>query len=87
MYKDLKASHIFIDKNLRVTLIDFGMCEKTNEEGKTENPAGTFHAMSSQMLNLFWKKLNSETIESLDHVGIEHDYYTLGVLLFELLFP
>ena len=27
IYKDLKASHVFVDLRLRVTLIDFGLCE------------------------------------------------------------
>lgn len=49
LYKDLKASHVFIDSSLRVTLIDFGMCERT-KDGTTGTPAGTFHAMSPEML-------------------------------------
>ena len=56
LYKDLKASHVFIDKWLRVTLIDFGMCERT-KAGTTGTPAGTFHAMSPEMLALFIKHL------------------------------
>lgn len=27
MYKDLKATHVFLDEQLRLTLIDFGLSE------------------------------------------------------------
>ena len=56
MYKDLKASHVFVDNNLRVSLIDFGMCEVVSD-GTTSVPAGTFHSMSPEMLDLYLKKL------------------------------
>ena len=87
MYKDLKASHVFVDQNLRVTLIDFGMCEEAKENGRTGSPAGTFHAMSQQMLSLFLKRLTGKQVQDKDHVGFEHDFFTVGVLLFEFLFP
>ena len=27
LYKDLKATHVFIDKQMRITMIDFGLAE------------------------------------------------------------
>lgn len=68
-------------------LIDFGMCEEAKENGSTAAPAGTFHAMSPQMLSLFWKRLTGKEIQDKDYVGLEHDYFTIGVLLFEFIFP
>lgn len=46
--------------------------------------AGTFHAMSPEMLKMFERSLSGQMHEG---VSIAHDYYTLGVLLFEFLFP
>lgn len=31
IYKDLKASHVFIDKNLRVQIIDVGLAEEITD--------------------------------------------------------
>ena len=54
LYKDLKATHIFIDKQLRITMIDFGLSEVL-ADGSTSIPAGTMHAMSPEMLILYTK--------------------------------
>ena len=54
IYKDLKASHVFLDKTGKVTLIDFGLSEIVHD-GLTSVGAGTLHAMSPEMLNLFSK--------------------------------
>lgn len=43
VYKDLKASHVFIDKKWKVTLIDLGMSESFVEQDKSFMAAGTFH--------------------------------------------
>ena len=57
VYKDLKATHIFIDKQLRITMIDFGLAEQMSD-GSTSTPAGTMHAMSPEMLILYTKVAN-----------------------------
>lgn len=62
-------------------MIDFGMCETTSD-GTTIKPAGTFHAMSPEMLRLFERSLANGNG---DPVGFEHDYFTLGVLLLEFI--
>ena len=54
MYKDLKASHVFLDEQMRVTLIDFGLSELVSD-GVTSVPGGTMHAMSPEMLILYTK--------------------------------
>lgn len=87
LYKDLKASHVFVDTCLRVCLIDFGLCEQT-QDTLSSQPAGTFHAMSPEMLELFLHQHSANTVKtSCRRVGIEHDFFTLGVLLYEFLFP
>lgn len=45
IYKDLKASHVFVDPNGRVTLIDFGLSEVV-PDGLSSVGAGTLHSMS-----------------------------------------
>ena len=59
MYKDLKATHIFIDKNMKITIIDFGLAEQMSD-GSTSTPAGTMHAMSPEMLILYTKVANGQ---------------------------
>lgn len=55
LYKDLKATHVFLDEAMRVTLIDFGLSEQVAEDGFTSVPGGTLHAMSPEMLLLYTK--------------------------------
>lgn len=43
VFKDLKASHIFLDKKWKVTLIDFGMSEYFGDQERSYLAAGTFH--------------------------------------------
>lgn len=54
IYKDLKASHVFLDTNGQVTLIDFGLSEIVSD-GLSSIGAGTLHAMSPEMVNLYSK--------------------------------
>jgi len=81
----LKASHIFLDKNLRIEIIDLGFAEE-NSDGNTSTPAGTFHAMSPEMANLYLKSLNKEEIDyQKDLITFDTDLYSLGVLVLEML--
>ena len=54
LYKDLKATHVFLDEKLQVTIIDFGLSEQISD-GYTSVPGGTMHAMSPEMLVLYTK--------------------------------
>lgn len=98
MYKDLKATHVFIKSpNFRVELIDIGMAEEISDDWyklhkkitfhfSTSLPGGTFHAMSPEMAKLFKKCLLKEEIDySCDLVSYESDIYSLGVFMVELL--
>ena len=89
LYKDLKATHIFLDKQMRITMIDFGLSEEISD-GSTSVPAGTLHAMSPEMLLLFTKVTSGQqaTIDyTKECVTSAHDFYSLGVLLLELIDP
>ena len=54
LYKDLKATHVFLNEKMEVTLIDFGLSEQISD-GATSVPGGTLHAMSPEMLVLYTK--------------------------------
>ncbi len=54
IYKDLKASHVFLDTNGKVTLIDFGLSEIVPDRLSSIG-AGTLHSMSPEMVNLYSK--------------------------------
>eukprot|EP00347_Sterkiella_histriomuscorum_P021218 403334790 len=80
-----QASHIFINQNLRIELIDLGLSEQI-QDGSTSTPAGTYHSMSPEVANLFSKTLqNQEIIYPDDLVTLTSDLYSLGILMYELL--
>ena len=90
MYKDLKATHVFLDEAMRVTLIDFGLAEQVAEDGFTSVPGGTLHAMSPEMLILYTKVATGQQ-DRIDYsrecVSFAHDFYSIGVLILELIDP
>lgn len=55
IYKDLKATHVFLNEEMKLTLIDFGLSEII--DGATSVPGGTMHAMSPEMLILYTKTM------------------------------
>ena len=90
MYKDLKATHVFLDEAMRVTLIDFGLAEQVSADGYTSVPGGTMHAMSPEMLVLYTKMATGQQ-DKVDYtrecVSFAHDFYSVGVLILELIDP
>lgn len=52
IYKDLKASHVFLDSTGKLTLIDFGLSEQVSD-GISAIAAGTLHAMAPEMVALY----------------------------------
>lgn len=89
LYKDLKATHVFLNEKLQVTIIDFGLSEQISD-GATSVPGGTMHAMSPEMLVLYTKVATGQQ-DRIDYtkecVTYAHDYYTIGVLILELIDP
>jgi len=53
VFKDLKASHVFLDKKWKVTLIDFGMSEFFGDQEKSYLAAGTFHQMAPEIIDIW----------------------------------
>ena len=72
-----------------MTLIDFGLSEQISD-GATSVPGGTLHAMSPEMLILYTKVATGQQ-DRIDYtrecVTFAHDYYTIGVLILELINP
>ena len=60
IYKDLKATHVFLDEQMKLTLIDFGLAEQLSEDGKSILAGGTMHAMSPEMLILYTKTVTGQ---------------------------
>ena len=90
IYKDLKATHVFLDEHMRLTLIDFGLAEQLSEDGKSILAGGTLHAMSPEMLVLYTKTASGQQDRidaAREAVGYAHDFYTIGVLILELIDP
>ena len=87
VYKDLKASHVFISKNGMLTLIDLGMAEKLDEGQRSRIPAGTFHSMAPEILDLWESSISNDGIvdESLTGYDFNADLYALGILIHEML--
>jgi serine/threonine protein kinase len=86
LYYDLKASHVFLSSNLRVELIDLGLCDEIGEDRETSKPGGTLHAMSPEMARLYLKRAQEVEIDyKTDLVTFSSDYYSLGILAIELL--
>ena len=89
IYKDLKASHVFVTAQGSVTLIDYGMAEQVGESKQTLLAGGTLHSMSPEMLKLYAQQRSGDgaTEGQLQQVGFNSDVYGLGVLLLELISP
>ena len=87
VYKDLKASHVFLNKNGHITLIDLGMIEKLKPGSRSHIPAGTFHMMAPEMIDLWESLLINSAIdkEKLSGYNQNIDLYAIGVLIYELL--
>ena len=75
---------------MKLTLIDFGMSELVTDGNLTAVPGGTLHAMSPEMLVLFTKVATGQQDKidrERDRVSFSHDFYTIGVLILELIDP
>lgn len=77
LYRDLKASNVMISAwNGRVRLVDFGFAKP---EARATSVVGTLHAMAPEVIKCAWVD------EALQGYGCAADWWSLGVLLFEML--
>jgi len=72
--RDIKLENILIDKKGRVTVIDFGLCDTVKIEQKSERFCGSVDYVAPEVLA---KKSYS---------GFSADVFSLGVVLYTLLF-
>jgi len=66
-----------------VELIDLGLSQDLKSDPEPR-PAGTLHAMSPEMASLYLSKISQSEVPLTD-VTFASDFYTLGILAFELI--
>ena len=77
-YRDLKLNNIIIDKELKLSLIDFGFVKKLeNENSRTSTVCGTFHMKAPEIFLVSDGKLK-------EYNPFSFDIYSIGVLLYEI---
>ena len=77
-YRDLKLNNLIINKNLKLSLIDFGFIKKLeNTDKKTDTICGTFHMKAPEIFLALEGKLKK-------YNPFSYDVYSIGVILYEI---
>ena len=77
-YRDLKLNNIMINKELKLSLIDFGFVKKLeNNNSRTLTVCGTFHMKPPEIFLISDGKLK-------DYNPFSFDVYSIGVILYEI---
>ena len=77
-YRDLKLNNLIIDKELKISLIDFGFVKKLeNNDTKTSTVCGTFHMKAPEIFLASDGKLK-------EYNPFSSDVYSIGVILYEI---
>ena len=77
-YRDLKLNNLIINKNLKLSLVDFGFIKKLeNTEKKTDTICGTFHMKAPEIFLALEGKLK-------EYNPFCYDIYSIGVILYEI---
>ena len=78
-YRDLKLNNLIINKNLKLSLIDFGFIKKLeNTDKKTDTICGTFHMKAPEIFLALEGKLK-------EYNPFSYDVYSIGVILYEII--
>lgn len=72
VYRDIKLENVLLDADGHIRLVDFGLCKKLGERGRSKSFCGTEEYMAP------------EVIEGIGH-NTAADWWALGVLAIELL--
>jgi serine/threonine protein kinase len=75
IHRDIKLNNLIINKNLKISLIDFGFAKLINND-RTSTVCGTYHSMSPEMLGIRYSQ-GKDYDKSVD-------IYSLGALFYEL---
>ena len=77
-YRDLKLNNLIINKQLKISLIDFGFVKKLdNNNSKTTTVCGTFHMKAPEIFLASEGKLK-------EYNPFCFDIYSIGVILYEI---
>ena len=77
-YRDLKLNNLIINKELKISLIDFGFVKKLeNREDKTSTVCGTFHMKAPEIFMASEGKLK-------EYNPFSFDVYSIGVIMYEI---
>ena len=77
-YRDLKLNNIIINKELLLSLIDFGFVKKfENNNSRTSTVCGTFHMKAPEIFLVADGKLK-------EYNPFSFDVYSIGVILYEI---
>ena len=77
-YRDLKLNNLIINKNLKLSLIDFGFIKKLeNTDKKTDTICGTFHMKAPEIFLASEGKLK-------EYNPFCFDVYSIGIILYEI---
>ena len=78
IHRDIKPSNFMVTKNGQIKLLDFGIAKNTNDNAVDYTKTGLMQQMGTPMY------MSPEQVRSTSEITKETDYYSLGVVLWEM---